>query len=64
MGLRRRTLQTKHQSCGIEITSSDMCGIRNLLKLLEKQGFTEMELRKIEARIAARLGTTIIKNIK
>ena len=38
----------------------DMCGIRNLLKLLEKQGFTETELRKIEARIAARLGATII----
>ncbi len=38
----------------------DMCGIRNLLKLLETQGFTETELRKIEARIAVQLGATII----
>ena len=29
LGLRRRTLQTKHHSCGIEITSSDKVSKRN-----------------------------------
>lgn len=38
----------------------DYCGIRNLLRLLEGQGFTEKELKKIAARIAVDTGATII----
>ena len=38
----------------------DLCGIRNLLRLLEQHGFNETELKKIEARIAAQLGATIV----
>lgn len=36
------------------------CGIRNLLRLLAGQGFTEAELKKIAARIAQETGSTII----
>lgn len=38
----------------------DYCGIRNLLRLLAGQGFTETELKKIAARIAHETGATII----
>ena len=38
----------------------DYCGIRNLLRLLAGQGFTETELKKIAARIAQTMGTSII----
>ena len=38
----------------------DFCGIKNLLRLLKKQGFSEAELKRIEARIAAQLGATIV----
>ena len=38
----------------------DYCGIRNLLRLLAGQGFTEAELEKIAARIAQEIGATII----
>lgn len=38
----------------------DYCGIRNLLRLLSGQGFTEAELKKIAARIAQATGATII----
>ena len=38
----------------------DYCGIRNLLRLLSGQGFTEAELKKIDARIAQATGATII----
>ncbi len=38
----------------------DYCGIRNLLRLLSGQGFTESELKKIAARIAASTGADII----
>ena len=38
----------------------DYCGIRNLLRLLAGQGFTEAELKKIAARIAQAIGATII----
>ena len=38
----------------------DYCGIRNLLRLLSGQGFTEKELKKIAARIASSMGTDII----
>lgn len=38
----------------------DYCGIRNLLRLLSGQGFTEAELKKIAARIAQTMGATII----
>ncbi|MEY8259740.1 hypothetical protein AALA80_05270 [Oscillospiraceae bacterium 50-60] len=38
----------------------DYCGIRNLLRLLVGQGFTEAELKKIAARIAQEIGATII----
>ena len=38
----------------------DFCGICNLLELLQHQGFSEKELRKISARIAARSGANII----
>ncbi len=38
----------------------DFCGIRNLLHLLEGQGFTKNELKKISARIAANIGADII----
>lgn len=37
----------------------DFCGIKNLLRLLEQHGFSEAELKKIEARIAAQLGASI-----
>ena len=38
----------------------DYCGIRNLLRLLSGQGFTESELKKIAARIASNTGADII----
>jgi len=38
----------------------DYCGIRNLLRLLEGQGFSEAELKKIAARIAVDVGADII----
>lgn len=38
----------------------DYCGIRNLLRLLIGQGFTEVELKKIAARIAQETGADII----
>ncbi len=38
----------------------DYCGIRNLLRLLETQGFTKDELKRIAARIAQTTGATII----
>ena len=38
----------------------DYCGIRNLLKLLSGQGFTERELKKIAGRIASTIGADII----
>lgn len=38
----------------------DYCGIRNLLRLLAGQGFTETELKRIAARIAADTGAYII----
>ena len=38
----------------------DLCGIRNLLKLLKGQGFTEKELKRIADRIARRTGADII----
>ena len=37
----------------------DFCGIKNLLRL-EEHGFSEAELKKIEARIAAQIGASII----
>lgn len=38
----------------------DYCGIRNLLRLLSGQGFTEKELKKIAARIVKTTGVDII----
>ena len=38
----------------------DYCGVRNLLRLLSGQGFTEAELKKIAAWIAQATGATII----
>ncbi len=38
----------------------DYCGIRNLLRLLVGQGFTEAELKKIAARVARTTGADII----
>ena len=38
----------------------DYCGICNLLRLLESQGFSKVELKKIAARIAADIGADII----
>ncbi len=38
----------------------DYCGIRNLLRLLEGQGFSTAELKKIAARIAGDIGADII----
>lgn len=38
----------------------DYCGIRNLLRLLEGNGFTDRELRKIADRIARSMGADII----
>lgn len=38
----------------------DYCGIRNLLRLLAGQGFTEAELKKIAARVAQMTGSDII----
>lgn len=38
----------------------DFCGIRNLLRQLSGQGFTEKELKKIADRIARSTGADII----
>ena len=38
----------------------DYCGIRNLLRLLLDQGFTEKELKRIADRIAQKTGADII----
>lgn len=38
----------------------DCCGIRNLIRLLSRRGFTEAELKKIAARIAQATGADII----
>ena len=38
----------------------DYCGIRNLLRLLSGQGFTEKELKRIADRIAQSIGADII----
>ena len=38
----------------------DSCGIRNLLRLLSDQGFTEKELKRIADRIAQKTNTDII----
>ena len=38
----------------------DYCGIRNLLRLLSVQGFTEKELKRIADRIAQKTGADII----
>ena len=38
----------------------DYCGIVNLLRVLKEHGFSEEELKRIEARIAAQLGTSIV----
>lgn len=38
----------------------DYCGIRNLLRLLAGQGFSEAELKKIAARVAQTTGADII----
>ena len=38
----------------------DYCGIRNLLRLLSDQGFTEKELKRIADRIAQKTGADII----
>ena len=38
----------------------DYCGIVNLLRVLKEHGFSEEELKRIEARIAVELGATII----
>ena len=38
----------------------DLCGIRNLLSVLEQSGFSRQELRRILARIAAQTGADII----
>ena len=38
----------------------DFCGIRNLLKVLAEHGFSKEELKKIETRIAAKMGVSIV----
>ena len=38
----------------------DYCGIRNLLRVLKEHGFSEEALNRIEARIAVKLGTSIV----
>lgn len=38
----------------------DLCGIRNLLRLLSGHGFTEQELKRIIARIAKNTGADIV----
>ena len=38
----------------------DLCGIRNLLFVLERNGFSRRELRKILSRIAGETGADII----
>ena len=38
----------------------DFCGVRNLLRMLEQHGFSEAELKRIEARVAIQLGATIV----
>ena len=37
----------------------DYCGIRNLLRLLLDQGFTEKELKRIADRVAQKTGADI-----
>ena len=38
----------------------DYCGIRNLLSLLEQNGFSKAEVQKIAVRIKAQIGADII----
>ena len=38
----------------------DYCGIRNLLRLLSKHGFTKKKLKRIADRIAQKTGADII----
>jgi len=38
----------------------NFCGIINLLRSLEKHGFTEAEIKKIAARVAVKTGADII----
>jgi len=38
----------------------NFCGIINLLRRLEKHGFTEDEIKKIVARVAVKTGADII----
>lgn len=38
----------------------DLCGVRNLLRILLQHGFSEAELKKIEASVAVQLGATIV----
>jgi len=38
----------------------DLCGVKQLLSLLENNGFSQAELKKIAVRIAAQTGADII----
>ena len=38
----------------------DLCGVRNLIRVLAQHGFSEAELKRIEARVAVQLGATIV----
>lgn len=42
------------------IVNIDFCGIKNLLLLLERHGFSRDELQKIAARISVQSGADII----
>ena len=42
------------------IVNIDFCGIKKLLLLLERNGFSRAELQKIAARISAQNGADII----
>lgn len=45
------------QSTNVNI---DFCGIINLLNVLKVHGYSEKEIKKIEARLAAQTGADII----
>ena len=38
----------------------DFCGMRKLLHILEEHGFSENELKRIEARLAVQIGASIV----
>ena len=54
------TLEKEWKTGMVRNVNIDYIGIRNLMHLLEQLGFSAEELKRIDARIVAQLGATII----